>query len=86
MAVANATLVSKKEKLHLGKNPSTIIIEGSATISQKGGREAFVIMMGPSKISRTQEIEAKHDLELERIKNEHKLKVGSNESNCQAQV
>ena len=106
MAIANATLTSKK--LNLGKNPS-IIIEGSAIITKKGRRSANSIITltehpdnerqqsdkknedleQPSKnmvedpvtISKKQEMEAKYDPELERIRNEHELKVGFNESN-----
>ena len=40
-----------------------------------------IMVEAPATISRKQEMEAKHDLELERIKNECELQVGNNEFN-----
>ena len=37
-----------------------------------------IMVEAPATVSRKQEMEAKHDLELERIKNERELKVGNN--------
>ena len=40
-----------------------------------------IMVEAPATVSRKQEMEAKHDLELERIKNERELKVGDNKFN-----
>ena len=51
----------------------------NATIVSK--HRSTIMVQAPAMISRKQEMEAKHDLELERIKNERELQVGDNEFN-----
>ena len=40
-----------------------------------------IMVEAPATVNKKQEMEAKHDLELERIKNERELKVGDNKFN-----
>ena len=47
----------------------------NATIVSK--HRSTIMVQAPAMISRKQEMEAKHDLELERIKNERELQVGN---------
>ena len=38
-----------------------------------------IMVEAPATVNKKQEMEAKHDLELERVKNERELQVGNNE-------
>ena len=53
----------------------------AANATKVSKHPSTIMVEAPATVSRKQEMEAKHDLELERIKNERELKVRNSKCN-----